>query len=153
MVYNHNLRSSSEIADSYVKGNQSVEKTSELKNIKSVSGVNNTVPVNIITSTVDSTDTEAAFERGGSSRLTVAARRRNYPGEMDSIELSCSAPPSGSRGFQISTSLTDRLANTMACTPVPHGSSQHLLVNFEVSCLILSMLTINYTYNICFRRL
>nr|CAH8842030.1 unnamed protein product [Trichobilharzia regenti] len=184
MVYNHNLRSSSEIADSYVKGNQSVEKTSELKNIKSVSGVNNTVPVNIITSTVDSTDSndscgtkngssnnnndsnnnnnnkpnqsvsfrrrpsslrftpqhqdqsaEAAFERGGSSRLTVAARRRNYPGEMDSIELSCSAPPSGSRGFQISTSLTDRLANTMACTPVPHGSSQHLLVNFEESML------------------
>ncbi|TNN10777.1 hypothetical protein EWB00_005165 [Schistosoma japonicum] len=72
----------------------------------------------------------------GNNRHTVAAtRRRNYPVEMDSIELSCSAPPSGDRGFQMCANMTDRLSNTMACTPVPHGSSQHLLVNFEESML------------------
>ncbi|VDP87108.1 unnamed protein product [Echinostoma caproni] len=45
-------------------------------------------------------------------------------------EMSCSAPPSGNRSLHM---ISDRLANTMAGTPVSHASSQHLLVNFEVS--------------------
>ncbi|CAH8547027.1 unnamed protein product [Dicrocoelium dendriticum] len=62
-------------------------------------------------------------------------RRRNCAPEVDQAEISCSAPPSGNRKSAYSVSHRTRLANTLACTPASHCSSQHLLVNFEESML------------------
>ncbi|VDO99285.1 unnamed protein product [Schistosoma margrebowiei] len=162
MVYNHNLQNSSEINTDQVKepssGMESLKSDKKFNNnTDNGSNDNNETNSNKSNQTITSFRRrpsslrftsqyqEQSFERntvnsstigGSNNRHTVAgARRRNYPVEMDSIELSCSAPPSGGRGFQPHKNITSRLANTMACTPVPHGSSQHLLVNFEVSSL------------------
>ncbi|CAH8522842.1 unnamed protein product [Schistosoma guineensis] len=162
MVYNHNLQNSSEINTDHVQepssGMESLKSDKKFNNnTDNSSNDNNETNSNKSNQTITSFRRrpsslrftsqyqEQSFERntvnssiigGSNNRHTVTgARRRNYPVEMDSIELSCSAPPSGGRGFQPHKNITSRLANTMACTPVPHGSSQHLLVNFEESML------------------
>uniref|UniRef100_A0A095B1N1 Uncharacterized protein n=1 Tax=Schistosoma haematobium TaxID=6185 RepID=A0A095B1N1_SCHHA len=162
MVYNHNLQNSSEINTDHVKepssGMESLKSDKKFNNnTDNSSNDNNETNSNKSNQTITSFRRrpsslrftsqyqEQSFERntvnssiiGGSNNrhAVTGARRRNYPVEMDSIELSCSAPPSGGRGFQPHKNITSRLANTMACTPVPHGSSQHLLVNFEVSSI------------------
>ncbi|CAL8095781.1 unnamed protein product [Calicophoron daubneyi] len=74
-------------------------------------------------------------QSGEDSRHGVAARRRICVPEVDQAEISCSAPPSGNRGLRLDDNIAGRLPNTLACTPASHGSSQHLLVNFEESML------------------
>ncbi|CAH8502325.1 unnamed protein product [Schistosoma rodhaini] len=165
MVYNHNLQNSSDINTDHSKEPSSgvdVLKSDKKFSSATVPTDNNSSDNNE-NSSHKSNQTMTSFRRRPSSlrftsqyqeqsyerntistsiagssnnRHTLAgARRRNYPIEMNSTELSCSAPPSGGRSFQPHKNITNRLANTMACTPVPHGSSQHLLVNFEESML------------------
>uniref|UniRef100_A0A5K4F3B9 DUF4210 domain-containing protein n=1 Tax=Schistosoma mansoni TaxID=6183 RepID=A0A5K4F3B9_SCHMA len=165
MVYNHNLQNSSDINTDHGKEPSSgvdVLKSDRKFSSATVPTDNNSSDNNE-NSSHKSNQTMTSFRRRPSSlrftsqyqeqsyerntistsivgssnnRHTLAgARRRNYPIEINSTELSCSAPPSGGRSFQPHKNITNRLANTMACTPVPHGSSQHLLVNFEESML------------------
>ncbi|KER30244.1 hypothetical protein T265_03299 [Opisthorchis viverrini] len=67
-------------------------------------------------------------------RHEAPVRRRACAPEVDQAEISCSAPPSGDRG-SLHSAGNSRMANTLACTPLSHSSSQHLLVNFEESML------------------
>ncbi|KAF8568657.1 hypothetical protein P879_01442 [Paragonimus westermani] len=74
-------------------------------------------------------------ENEQNGRHALPGRRRTCQTEVDQVEISCSAPPSGSRNSGLRSSGHDRMANTLGCSPVSHGSSQHLLVNFEESML------------------
>ncbi|KAF5396895.1 hypothetical protein PHET_10166, partial [Paragonimus heterotremus] len=74
-------------------------------------------------------------ENEQNGRHALPGRRRTCQTEVNQAEISCSAPPSGSRNSGLRSSGHDRMANTLGCSPVSHGSSQHLLVNFEESML------------------